>query len=128
MTQRQAIYVTDFAHKNPIPAACRTGNLIISSGIHGLDPATGTTAETLGEQCALMFHHVRAIVTAAGASTDDIVKITVWMENREWRDELNRHWLEMFPDPATRPARHTMRGNLDGNMKIQCDFTAVVSS
>lgn len=54
------------------------------------------------------------------------MKVTVWLSDRSLRDILNVHWLEMFPDPNDRPVRHTMRGNLDGNMKIQCDFIAFV--
>lgn len=124
MTRRQSIYVEGYSHANPIPAACRLGDLVVSGIVYGLDPATGKVAPTLEEQCALMFLHVRRIMEAAGGSTDDIVKMTVWMADRSQRQALNAEWLKMFPDPETRPARQTMAGILGNGMLIQCDFMA----
>jgi 2-iminobutanoate/2-iminopropanoate deaminase len=49
MAKRTAIYVSGFAHKNPVPAACQVGNMVFSGGIRGVDPQTGETAETLEE-------------------------------------------------------------------------------
>lgn len=126
MTQRRSIYVEGFSHKNPIPAACRLGGLLFSGSIQGTDPTTGKYGGTLEEQCALMFAHVRRIVAAAGGREDQIVKMTVWMRDRTQRQALNKPWLEMFPDPASRPARHTMASALDGEKLIECDFIAVL--
>jgi 2-iminobutanoate/2-iminopropanoate deaminase len=72
-----------------------------------------------------MFQHVRAIMTAAGGSTDDIIKMSVWMADRSKRDVLNADWLKMFPDAASRPARHTSQAALEGGQLINCDITAV---
>lgn len=44
---RQPIYVDTLKHKNPTPAACRVGNLIMSGGIHGADPHTGIIPDDL---------------------------------------------------------------------------------
>src|ERR1700687_4469686 len=107
MGKRTAIYVDGFGHKNPIPAASRLGNTVASGIIYGLDVATGKPAVTLDEQVRLMFQHLKAIVEAAGGTTDDIVKLSVWMVDRSNRDAVNREWVTMFPDPATRPARQT---------------------
>src|SRR3712207_5528268 len=126
MARRRSIHAEGFSHKNPIPAACRIGNLLMSGGIHGFDPATGKVAETIEAQCALMFGHVRAIVEAAGGTTEDIIKMTVWMNDRSLRPALNVEWLKMFPDEHSRPARHTMRGTLEMGMLVQCDITAVL--
>jgi enamine deaminase RidA (YjgF/YER057c/UK114 family) len=78
-------------------------------------------------QCANMFGHVRAIVAAAGASVDDVAKMTIWLRDYRDRDALNREWLAMFPDPASRPARHALAAIFDGDTLIQCDFVAVRS-
>lgn len=126
MARRTSIYVEGFGHKNPIPAACRVGNILMSGIVFGLDPATGKPADGLDEQCRLMFGHIRAIMQAAGGSTDDIVKVTVWLADRNQREPVNREWLAMFPDPTTRPARQAMSGALDGGKLVQCDFVAVM--
>ncbi|NLD54459.1 MAG: RidA family protein [Burkholderiaceae bacterium] len=122
---RQSVYVQGFGHGNPIPAACRIGNLVWSGSIQGTDPETGEYGETLEGQCRLMFDHVRRIAQAAGVGVVDIVKVTVWMKDRTQRGALNGPWLEMFPDPASRPARHTMNGSLDGRKLVECEFIAV---
>jgi 2-iminobutanoate/2-iminopropanoate deaminase len=126
MTRRKSIYVEGFSHKNPIPAACQIGGMLYSGSIQGSDPATGKYGASLEEQCVLMFAHVRRIVTAAGGSPADIISMTVWMTDRTQRAALNIPWLEMFPDPHSRPARHTMNGNLDGGKLIECSFVAVI--
>ncbi len=123
---RTSIYVEGFGHKNPIPAACRIGSVLLSSSIQGTDPATGKYGATLEEQCAFMFAHVRRILAAANATPGDIVKMTIWMRDRTRRQAVNGPWLEMFPDPRSRPARHTMDSPLDGEKQIECVFEAVV--
>jgi len=127
MAKRKSIYVEGFSHKNPIPAACRIGNSLYSGSIQGTDPASGKYGATLEEQCSLMFAHVRRIVEAAGGGSGDIVKMTVWMKDRTQRAALNKPWLEMFPDANSRPARHTMNGDLDGEKLIECDFVAILA-
>ena len=126
MTRRRSIYLDAFGHSQPIPAACRVGNTLVSGIIYGLDPKTGKAAATLEAQCALMFRHLRAVVEAGGGTTDDIAKLTVWMTNRSQRTAINAEWVAMFPDPATRPVRQTMELPLDGRKLVQCDFLAVI--
>lgn len=126
MPERTSIYVEGFSHKNPIPAACRVGNMVYSGSIQGTDPATGKYGATLDEQSALMFAHVRRIVEAAGGTPENIVKMTVWLKDRGNREPLNREWLKMFPDPHSRPARHAIQSALDGEKLLECDFIAVM--
>lgn len=126
MARRRSVYVQQFKHKNPIPVASRIGNLLVSSVINGVDPATGKIAATLEEQCRHMFGHVRRIVEAGGGTTDDIIKMTMWMKDRSQRDVLNHEWVKMFPDEQARPARHALQGNLEGEILMQCDFMAVL--
>lgn len=128
MAKRKSIYVEGFGHKNPIPAACRLGNIVTSGIIYGLDVVTGKPADGLQRQCALMFEHVRTIVEAAGGTLDDIVKLNVWMTDRSQRQAINDAWLAVFPDPETRPARQTMQGVLTPGILVQCDFLAVLDT
>ena len=123
---RRSIYVEGFGHKNPIPAACRIGAMVYSGSIQGSDPATGQYGATLEEQSRLMFEQVRRIVDAAGGGVGDILQMTVWMKDRTRRAALNGPWLEMFPDPQSRPARHTMNADLDGGKLVECEFVAVL--
>ena len=128
MARRKSIEIEGFKHTNPIPAACRLGNMLMTGIITGTDPATGKLAATLEEQCANIFHHVRSIMAAAGGSTGDIIKMNVWMTDRSRRDVLNAEWVKMFPDPNARPARHTSQTVLEGGQLIVCDITAIFTS
>lgn len=128
MTGRKAIYIAGFRHKNPIPNACRIGDVVMSGIINGVDPETGAVAHGHDAQCRFMFLHMRHIVEAAGGTPDDIIKMTVWMADRAKRGALNREWLTMFPDEAARPARHSLQADLEGDIEIQCDFTAILGS
>ena len=41
------------------------------------------------------------------------------------RSKLNDPWLERFPDPMSRPARHTQK-SAPGQSKVTCVFTAYI--
>jgi 2-iminobutanoate/2-iminopropanoate deaminase len=127
MARRRSIHIEGFKHANPIPNACRIGNLLISGVILGTDPKTGKVPPTLEEQCTHMFAHMKAIVEAGGGTTDDIIKMTVWLKDRSQRKPVNDEWLKMFPDEHSRPARHALpMSGSDGPALVQCDFTAVI--
>lgn len=124
--RRRSIYLPEFGHRNPIPAAARIGPFIATGIIYGLDPATGKPAATLDEQCRLMFGHLRSVLAAAGAGPEHILKLNVFLVDRSQREPVNREWLAMFPDSQDMPARQTMEAALDGGKLVQCDCIAIV--
>jgi len=124
MAKRQSIYTDAFAHSNPIPAACRMGNLMLTGIINGIDPAKPDQPGTLEEQCALMFMRIAQVMEAAGGSTGHIVKLNVAVADVTQRAAINSEWLRMFPDPDNRPVRHTVQTELDRGKLIQCDIVA----
>jgi enamine deaminase RidA (YjgF/YER057c/UK114 family) len=130
MTTRHSIRIEGFDHgAQPIPAACRRGALLVTGGVHGVDRTTGRMPDTVAAQTANMFDNLRAILRAAGASFDDIVKVTVYTADPGARDAVNAQWCRYFPDPADRPARHTQtRDKLPGAMRVQCDAIAFITS
>jgi len=128
MEKRQSIDVPGARHVNPIPSGCRRGPFVVTGAISGADPETGKVPTDLNAQCQAMFANVSRVIEAAGGTPDDIVKMTVWITDRSLRETLNRHWVAMFPDPHSRPARHTMTSHdLVAPMQIQCDILAVLS-
>jgi 2-iminobutanoate/2-iminopropanoate deaminase len=127
MEKRRSINVAGASHTNPIPSASRRGPFVVSGAISGADPATGKVPDDLDAQCRLMFENVRRVIGAAGGSPEDIVKMTVWITDRALRPILNKHWVEIFPDANSRPARHTVTSqDFTPPMKIQCDLLAVL--
>jgi enamine deaminase RidA (YjgF/YER057c/UK114 family) len=126
MSRRKSIAIGGFKHANPIPNACRIGNLLMTGVILGRDPKTGAMPASIEEQCANMFGHVKAIAEAGGGTTDDIIRMTVWLQDRSQRAPVNAEWVKMFPDPQSRPARHSLQMNMENGALVQCDFTAVI--
>jgi enamine deaminase RidA (YjgF/YER057c/UK114 family) len=124
---RRSIYIDEFSHRSPIPNASRIGNILVSGLIRGVDPATQKLAATLEQQCAPMFDHMRITAEKAGATVEDIVKVTFWMEKLS-RPPINTEWVKMFPDRASRPARQIMEAPMEEGMLVQCDFMAVIES
>jgi len=128
MTARRSIEVDGFNHgAQPIPAASRVGNIVMTGGVYGLDPQTRKIPDDVEKQAELMFFNLKRIMAAAGATMDRVVKMTVYVKVAEGRPAVNKQWLEAFPDPASRPARHTFQNDhLPANMLVQCDATAVL--
>ncbi|MEV6847120.1 fumarylacetoacetate hydrolase family protein [Actinoplanes sp. NPDC051411] len=105
----------------------RPGDVVRAEiAVTGRDPQTREMPDALESQCANMFRAVREIVAAAGATTGDIAKMTVWLRDYRDREALNREWTARFPDPDDRPARQAVAATFDGNALVQCDFVAVL--
>jgi enamine deaminase RidA (YjgF/YER057c/UK114 family) len=126
MARRQSVNFPGFAHQNPIPNASRIGNMMMSSVISGVDPGTRNLPPGLAQQVTNLFTHIRNAIDAAGGTPDDIIKITFWMkEPATGRAALNEEWVKMFPDAASRPARHTLALGAESNALVTCEFVAV---
>jgi len=126
---RKSIYTGGQQHgSNPIPAACLKNGLLVSGAVYGADPSAATPGAPdpgLDEQCAVLFARIRDIVTAAGGGLEDIVKISIRMADPAQREVLNKHWLQHFPDPASRPARH-VEPMPAGRRLIAAEFMAML--
>ncbi|MEL5991807.1 RidA family protein [Microbacterium phosphatis] len=127
MPRRTSIHIPGFAHANPIPAASLVGSLLFSGALTGRDPRTGELPGAIDAQCANVFAHVRALMSAAGGTTDDIAKLTFHLADYRDRDALNREWLTMFPDAGSRPARQVIAAQLDGGALVHADLVAVLA-
>lgn len=123
---RRSIEVEGFSHgAQPIPAASRVGPLIMTGGVYGLDRETGNIPDGVEDQARLMFANLRRILEEGGATLDDVARVTVFVKVPEARGAVNAEWLAAFPDPASRPARHTLQNDhLPANMLVQCDAVA----
>lgn len=124
---RQSINIESFVHGNPIPAATRIGPYVTCSITPPYNPGTRDCPETLDEQISNLFTHVGQMLDGAGATWDDVAKMTFYVTNpAETRAALNGPWVEHFPDPESRPSRHNLRVEGSGPVQISCDFVAYV--
>lgn len=128
MAKRQSVNGSGPRHENPIPNASRIGSIVMSSVIGGANPGTRELPSGLEQQVANVFAHLRHDVEAAGGTVEDIIKVTFWVKDPvTQRAALNAEWVKMFPDPGSRPARHTLTLPADSRALVQADFTAVIT-
>src|SRR3954463_12445295 len=125
MAKRQTIELEGFAHGNPIPVAVKVGNMVYTGAVPGTSES-GVTHDDPEAQISQVFRNIQRIVEAAGGSVADIAKLDVKLKDMSLRPVVNKYWLAMFPDEHDRPARHTTRGDLNGNQVISVELVAVL--
>ncbi len=91
----------------PYSAGIKTGNLVFLSGQLGLVPATGELAEGVVAQAEQALKNVEALLTAAGASFDNVVKTTVFLADIADFNAVNEVYGSRFTEPY--PARSAVQ-------------------
>ena len=87
----------------PYSQAIKTGNMLFCSGQIPVNPETGTVPEGIKAQTAQSLANVKALLAAAGASIEDVVKTTVFLADMSLFGEMNEVYAENFKEPF--PAR-----------------------
>jgi len=123
---RRSIDIPNVAHTAPIPMGSRVGNLVFSSGIMGANPATGDIPDDPAQQAEFAFQNLRTFLQVAGATPEQVGRITVYVKDNKYREFINKPWQAMFPNEHSRPARHAVETNLARNMLIQLEVIAVI--
>jgi 2-iminobutanoate/2-iminopropanoate deaminase len=90
----------------------RAGGFLFLSAIRGKDPVTGTWAEDPYEQAVRALKNVEAVLEAAGATLQHVVKVTLYLHDLEQRTPFHRAWVEVFP---TNPPARIAIGVADAN-------------
>lgn len=63
----------------------------------------------------------------AAEFTNDIDKMTFWLEKCRDRDALKSEWLAKFPRPhSSMSARQMVHSSLDGGILMQCDLVIIM--
>lgn len=87
----------------PYSQAIKVGNMLYCSGQIPVDPATGTVPEGIKAQTAQSLANVKAILAAAGASIENVVKTTVFLADMSLFGDMNEVYAQNFAEPF--PAR-----------------------
>ena len=111
----------------PYSQAVRAGEFLFVSGQIPLDPANG---QLVGADIAAQTHRVLqsldAIVRAAGATLDDVVKTTVYLADMNDFVAMNRVYATYFDDPA--PARAAVQvARLPKDAQVEIDAIARIA-
>jgi enamine deaminase RidA (YjgF/YER057c/UK114 family) len=128
MSRRRSIEVHGLHHGGlPIPIASVVDHVLFSGGIAGMDAETGTIPDDAVSQVVNLFKNIQKVVEAAGGSTEDIVKVTLYVQDRSIREEIDKEWIQMFPNKESRPARHTIvYGHLPATLVVQAEIQAIL--
>jgi reactive intermediate/imine deaminase len=107
--------------------AVRAGALLFVSGVVPVDAGGGLVgAGDVVEQARQVFRNMDAVVAAAGARAEDVVKVTVFLTDIDDRPRINPVRQEVFG--ATRPASTLVevpRLAVDG-AKVEIECVALV--
>ncbi len=89
----------------PYSQAIDCGTFLVTSGQVPIDPATGEfVAGGIVEQTRQSLTNVKAILTAAGLTMDNVVKTTVFLKNMSDFAAMNAVYAEFFTE-GQYPAR-----------------------
>jgi 2-iminobutanoate/2-iminopropanoate deaminase len=113
--------------QTPVCAA-RIDNLIVTSGVPGIDPRTGQLPAEPEAQFANAFENLQAVLEQAGSNAGDIGLLTIWTPDRTGRKYINAPWLATFPDEHDRPARKTNHAPLPQGLEVQVSAIAVTGA
>ncbi|MBH31620.1 MAG: reactive intermediate/imine deaminase [Candidatus Marinimicrobia bacterium] len=97
-------------------------NLIFTAGQIPLDPETGEIVEgNFKDRVRRVLHNVDGILTAAGSSLQNALKLTVFLTDLSRFSELNEVFLEFFSeDPPARSALEVSKLPLGTDVEIEC--------
>jgi len=99
----------------------RAGDWFFTAGQVGIDPATGMLPEGIEAQTEQALKNVSAILEAAESCLNDVVKVTVHLEDFADFAAFDAVYRRFFDDP--RPVRTTVQSGLKGR-KVEIDVIA----
>jgi 2-iminobutanoate/2-iminopropanoate deaminase len=108
----------------PYSQAVKAGNLLFISGQVPINPGTGNVEATdiIGET-HLVMHHLKAILSEAGMSFDNVVKTTIFLSDMSLFAQVNEVYGKYFS--SNFPARETVAvKGLPKNVNVEISMIA----
>lgn len=108
----------------PYSQAIRAGSLLFVSGQIPIDPSTGALVDgDIAAQTHRVFANLQAILQAAGASFEHVVRATVYLADMDDFAKVNEVYGTYFSHPA--PARATVQAaRLPKDARVEIDVIA----
>lgn len=107
----------------PYSQAIDTGTFLFASGQIPINPATGEIPEGIKAQTAQSLANVKAILKAAGLTTANVVKTTVFLADMGDFGAMNEVYAETFEAPY--PARSAVAvKTLPKNVLVEIEVIA----
>jgi 2-iminobutanoate/2-iminopropanoate deaminase len=109
----------------PYSPAVKVGNMVFLSGSIPLDPVSGQLVEGgIKEQTTRVMENIKALLIAAGADLNQVVRTTVFMIDLGEFAAMNEIYASYFSAPY--PARSTVQVvKLPRDVRVEIDVIAV---
>ncbi len=109
----------------PYSAGIKAGGMVFLSGQLGLDPKTGQLADGVVAQAEQSLENIEALLAAAGAALDNVVKTTVFLADIADFTAVNEVYASKFPEPY--PARSAVQvGALPAGALVEIEVIAAL--
>ncbi len=106
----------------PISGAVRAGDFVFASGQAALDKDGYVLDGGIVPQTRLTLDRLLASLKDAGCTAEDIVKVTVWLDDARDFGAFNKVYAEYFKDAP--PARSTLVSPLVVDAKVEIEAIA----
>jgi reactive intermediate/imine deaminase len=106
----------------PLSPAVRAGDLVYVSGQVPMRPDGSMVDGGIEAQTRQVLDNVKAALALAGASMDDVVKTTVWIEDARDFSGMNEVYASYFAKEP--PARTTVESRLMLDIKVEIEAVA----
>jgi 2-iminobutanoate/2-iminopropanoate deaminase len=123
---RKNYEVPSIGHDDPIPMGSSIGPLLQSSGMFGIDPATGKRVEGLEAQLDRALGNIRGLLDQAGTTPDSIAHLTVMLQDYGDAPRISAALGELFPDPENAPALKFIAYRMPAHWRVQFHVTAIM--
>jgi 2-iminobutanoate/2-iminopropanoate deaminase len=102
------------------------GNILYTSGQIGFDvEKNDLVLDTIENETRTVLNNVKAIVTEAGFTLEEVVKATIFISDMDNFTRINAVYAEFF-DEATAPARECVQvAKLPRNVNIEISVIAI---
>ncbi|WP_266030064.1 RidA family protein [Brucella intermedia] len=108
----------------PLSPAVRAGDTVYISGQVPVGPNGQIVDGGIEAQTKQVLENVKAALALAGATMEDVVKTTVWLEDARDFGRMNAVYATYFPKEP--PARTTVESRLMIDIKIEVEAIAYV--
>jgi len=111
----------------PYNQAVLSGNTLYISGQTPIDPSTGNLVSgSIEEETLQVMKNIEAILTAAGATFESVVKASIFVKDMRQFKAINGVYGSFF-NAATAPARETIEvANLPMFVNVEISMIAVI--
>jgi 2-iminobutanoate/2-iminopropanoate deaminase len=123
---RRNYEIPGVGHEDPIPMASSIGPLLQSSGLYGIDPATGRAVDGLGPQLRCALGNLGVLLRRAGTAPDRVAHLTIMVRDLADAPAIAAALAALFPDPDAAPALKFMKYTMREPWCVQLHATAIM--